>query len=92
MGHIHGFGSTEEEYEELVFGVQGKGKKGDAPFDHAKRNGWLKHKNGQYYDALPSAAASLCYRASAAMRLWGLRRLRCSDMRMGLARPDTDHE
>ena len=39
-----------------------------------------------------SAAASLCYRARAATRLWGPRRLQCSDMRMGLARPDTDHE
>ena len=35
-----------------MFGVQGKGKKGDPPFDHATRNGWLKHKDGQYYDAL----------------------------------------
>ena len=61
VGHIHGFGSTEEEYEELVFGVQGKGKKGDPPFDHATRNGWLKHKDGQYYDALPRVASRMMW-------------------------------
>ena len=52
MGHVHSFGSTEEPYELMVFGTEGKGKKGDAPMDHTTGRGWVKSKRGQYYDAL----------------------------------------
>ena len=51
VGHLYGFGNTEEIYNLKVHGHKGCGKEGDAPFNHATKEGWIRPHDGQYRDA-----------------------------------------
>ena len=46
------FGNTEEILRATVYGLKGRGKAGDKPFDHGKGHGWVKPKEGLYHDAI----------------------------------------
>jgi len=52
IGHTHGFGNTEEKLRITILGVAGRGRVGDAPFDHSTGRGWMKAVRGHYHDAL----------------------------------------
>ena len=52
MGSTHGFGNTNEYYRNKILGVQGRGRAGDKPFDHATGRGWLRPERGDYHDAI----------------------------------------
>ena len=52
MGSTHGFGNTNEYYRNKILGVQGRGRAGDKPFDHATGRGWLRPQRGDYHDAI----------------------------------------
>ena len=52
VGHWVAFGNTEEVLRATVYGLKGRGRKGDEPFDHGKGHGWVKPKKGLYHDAI----------------------------------------
>ena len=52
VGHLVGFGNTEEQYMSIVFGCKERGRRSEGPFDHGTGKGWVKAKDGQYKDAL----------------------------------------
>ena len=52
VGHLYGFGSTEEEYRVMILGCAERGRKSDGPFDHKTGRGWVKYQRGHYFDAL----------------------------------------
>ena len=52
MGHVHGFGSTFEEYSKLTYGLKQRGSPRDRPFDHKSGKGYVAPHKGHYHDAL----------------------------------------
>ena len=52
VGHWVAFGNTEEVLRATVYGLKGRGREGDKPFDHDKGHGWVKPKEGLYHDAI----------------------------------------
>ena len=52
VGHLYGFGSTEEEYRVMILGCAERGRKSDGPFNHETGRGWVKFQRGHYFDAL----------------------------------------
>ena len=69
MGHVIGFGSTEEEHEVMVLGCQERGRPSDGPFDHATGKGWVKGVQGQYADAMRKR---MVLRRLALRRYWSM--------------------
>ena len=51
-GHQVAFGNTEEFYRREVFGLKGRGRARDGPFNHKTGRGWVKAHKGTYHDAL----------------------------------------
>ena len=51
-GHQVAFGNTEEFYRREVFGLKGRGRARDGPFDHKTGRRWVKAHKGTYHDAL----------------------------------------
>jgi hypothetical protein len=51
-GHQVAFGNTEEFYRREVFGLKGRGRERDGPFNHRTGRGWVKAHKGTYHDAL----------------------------------------
>ena len=47
-----GFGNTEEIYRREVYGLKGRGRKRDGPFNHRTGRGWVKAREGTYHDAI----------------------------------------
>ena len=53
VGHLYGFGNTEEKYRVNILGCKARGNKAtDRPFDHSTGAGWVAGRRGDYYDAL----------------------------------------
>ena len=53
VGHLYGFGNTEEKYRVNILGCKARGNKAtDRPFDHSTGAGWVEGRRGDYYDAL----------------------------------------
>ena len=52
VGHLYGFGSTEEDYSKMVFGLRQRGRRQDGPFNHDTGKGWVKQSEGHYDDAI----------------------------------------
>ena len=52
VGHLVGFGNTEEIYRRDVYGLKGRGRKRDGPFNHRTGRGWVKAREGTYHDAI----------------------------------------
>ena len=52
VGHVHGFGSTLEDYSKLTFGLKQRGSPRDRPFDHTTGKGYVAPHKGHYHDAL----------------------------------------
>ena len=52
VGHVHGFGSTLEEYSKLTYGLKQRGSPRDPPFDHKTGKGYVASHKGHYHDAL----------------------------------------
>ena len=52
VGHVYGFGDTEEEYRVLTLGAPARGRERDGPFDHATNKGWVKEQKGHYHDGI----------------------------------------
>ena len=52
VGHLFGFGNTEEHYRLLILGCKGQGLQHQGPLDHSTGKGWVKQQDGQYVDAL----------------------------------------
>ena len=48
VGHLYGFGSTEEEYTLLVRGTSQRGRRAEGPFKHSTGKGYVEAKPGQY--------------------------------------------
>ena len=48
VGHLYGFGSTEEEYTLLVHGCEQRGRRADGPFKHDSGKGFVEARPGQY--------------------------------------------
>jgi len=48
VGHLYGFGSTEEEYTLLVRGTSQRGRRAEGPFNHSTGKGYVEAKPGQY--------------------------------------------
>ena len=48
VGHLYGFGSTEEEYTLLVQGCGQRGRRADGPFKHDTGTGFVAPRPGQY--------------------------------------------
>ena len=48
VGHLYGFGSTEEDYTLLVHGCEQRGRRADGPFKHDKGTGFVEARPGQY--------------------------------------------
>ena len=48
VGHLYGFGSTEEEYTLLVQGCGQRGRRADGPFKHDTGKGFVEARPGQY--------------------------------------------
>ena len=48
VGHLYGFGSTEEEYTLLVQGCGQRGRRADGPFKHDTGRGFVEARHGQY--------------------------------------------
>ena len=47
-----GRAATTTYYRNKILGVQGRGRAGDKPFDHATGRGWLRPERGDYHDAI----------------------------------------
>ena len=58
VGHIHGFGSTLEEYSKLTYGLKQRGSPRDRPFDHKSGKGYVPPTQG------PLPRRALCASAS----------------------------
>ena len=52
VGHLYGFGNTEEELRLQIFGTKAWGKKADGPLNHETGKGWVHAVKGDYADAL----------------------------------------
>ena len=52
VGHVHGFGSTYEEYHKTVYGLKQRGSPRDPPFNHKTGKGYVAPHKGHYNDAL----------------------------------------
>ena len=52
MGHLYGFGSTEEPYRLLTLGCRARGSPHEPPFNHSTGRGFVKVHKGHYDDAL----------------------------------------
>ena len=48
VGHLYGFGSTEEDYTLLVQGCGQRGRRADGPFKHDTGTGFVAPRPGQY--------------------------------------------
>ena len=48
VGHLYGFGSTEEDYTLLVQGCGQRGRRADGPFKHDTGKGFVEARPGQY--------------------------------------------
>ena len=59
VGHLFGFGNTEEEYRTLILGCKEQGRKHQGPLNHSTGRGWVKQQDGQYKDALVRTRASV---------------------------------
>ena len=51
-GHWVAFGNTEERYRVKVFGLKGRGRQRDGPFNHQTGHGWVQAQRGAYHDAI----------------------------------------
>ena len=51
-GHWIAFGNTEERYRVKVFGLKGRGRQRDGPFNHQTGHGWVQAQRGAYHDAI----------------------------------------
>ena len=49
VGHLYGFGSTEEEYTLLIQGCGQRGRRADGPFKHDTGKGFVEARPGQYH-------------------------------------------
>ena len=47
-GHWVAFGNTEERYRVKVFGLKGRGRQRDGPFNHQTGRGWVQAQQGAY--------------------------------------------
>ena len=52
VGHLYGFGNTEEEYREIILGRSARGRSCDGPLVHSTGKGWIQAKDGDYVDGL----------------------------------------
>ena len=52
VGHLYGFGNTEEEYREIILGRPARGQPRDGPLVHSTGKGWIAAKDGDYTDGL----------------------------------------
>ena len=52
VGHLYGFGNTEEFYRVDILGTRRRGRPRDGPLDHKKGKGWVKARRGTYHDGL----------------------------------------
>ena len=52
VGHLYGFGNTEEFYRVSILGCRERGRKRDGPFNHETGHGWVQAVKGSYYDAI----------------------------------------
>ena len=50
--HWVALGNTEEGLRIDVYGVKGRGREGDKPYDHRTGRGWVKPRKGSYHDAI----------------------------------------
>ena len=60
VGHLYGFGSTEEKYHQLIYGCRERGRQRDGPLDHATGKGWVKGVKGHYHDAIVVKRTRVC--------------------------------
>ena len=51
VGHLYGFGNTEEKYRVKILGCRRRGRPRDK-FDHTTGKGYVQERRGDYYDAL----------------------------------------
>ena len=52
VGHLYGFGNTEEAYRVKVLGCKGRGRARHGHFNHWNGRGYVVAQDGQYRDAL----------------------------------------
>ena len=52
VGHLCGFGNTEEKFRLMILGCQESGRRADGPLNHWTGRGWVRFRRGQYYDAI----------------------------------------
>ena len=52
VGHLYGFGSTEEKYRLKILGCRRRGRKHDPAFNHWTGRGRVDEQRGDYFDAL----------------------------------------
>ena len=60
VGHLYGFGNTEESYRVLILGCKQRGRRGMKAMDHATGIGWVQPVSGQYADALRRGQTVVC--------------------------------
>ena len=56
VGHLFGFGNTEEKYRVMTLGCKGCGRARDGPFNHWTGKGWVKAQKGHYADGIRKGA------------------------------------
>jgi hypothetical protein len=60
VGHLYGFGSTEEKYHLMIYGTNERGRRQDGPLKHATGHGWVKGVRGHYHDAIVCKRTRVC--------------------------------
>ena len=59
VGHLFGFGSTEEKYRVMTLGCAERGRQSEGPFNHWTGKGWVKAQKGHYHDGIVNKKAKI---------------------------------
>jgi hypothetical protein len=60
VGHLYGFGSTEERYHLMIYGARERGRQQDGPLKHDTGRGWVRGVRGHYHDAIVRKRTRVC--------------------------------